>query len=238
MSKDSAADTGNGVPRWVWLWSLPLPFVIHLLAGALDQDRVFFDRWIESELGFIENLTVLVLVPATLLFLHTAVRFWRCTRTGVALWFALAALVCVGFGGEEASWGQHWFGWESPDYFEENNRQGETNFHNLDIQVGRTVKAILTLGIIIGGLILPLARKPAEAVASGSFIDAVLGTRSCVPAAFWVFFVRLIERLKTWFDIEWMILAVNLKELQELYIALFLFVYAWAMKKRSEKISQ
>lgn len=231
--KQPSAEIKPAVVASPWMWLLALPFVVHLSAGLLDSERVFFNRWIESELGLIENLTVLVLIPATIFLMQICTAHWSAGRKGLALWFFLAAMVCVGFGGEEASWGQHWFGWESPDYFEQNNRQGETNFHNFDIQVGRTVKAILTLGIIVGGFVLPLMRTGKRDDNDLGFIDSVIGTRDCVPAAFWVFLVRLIERLKTWFDLDWVILAVNLKELQELYIALFLFIYAWAIKRRT-----
>lgn len=224
--------TRKEIPKFVWVWLMCVPVIVHLGVGYLDKERSFFNRWIESELGIIENLTVLVLIPAAIMLMQTALIFWRRSRPILAIWFILAALVCIGFGGEEASWGQHWFGWESPEYFESNNRQGETNFHNFDIQIGRTIKAVLTLAIIVGGLVLPLSRKARDHQGAG-FIDSVVGTTSCVPVAFWVFFVRLIERFKTWFDLDWVILAVNLKELQELYIALFLFIYAWAVKLRS-----
>ena len=227
--------THEDIPKFFYLWLMCVPFVVHLGFGYFDKQRAFFDRWIESELGIIENLTVFVLLPAALMLLYTGKNYLRKSKVLLAIWFVLAALVCIGFGGEEASWGQHWFGWESPEYFESNNRQGETNFHNFDIQIGRTVKAVLTLAIIIGGLILPLVRKADMAHGDTRFIDNIVGTRSCVPVAFWVFFVRLIERFKTWFDLDWLILAVNLKELQELYIALFLFIYAWATMKRATK---
>ena len=57
-------------------------------------------------------------------------------------------------------------------------------------------------------------------------------TLVCVPAAAFVFGVRLVERCKTWFDLEWSLLDVNLKELQELYIAIFLLIYVWSVYKR------
>jgi len=49
------------------------------------------------------------------------------------------ALLFLGFGvfyivcaGEEISWGQRVFGWETPESFADANEQGETNLHNLE----------------------------------------------------------------------------------------------------------
>lgn len=41
------------------------------------------------------------------------------------------AIVLVFGGGEEASWGQQYFGWETPEPIAEQNEQDETNVHNL-----------------------------------------------------------------------------------------------------------
>jgi hypothetical protein len=223
------------LPRWIYLWCIPLPLVIQLVAGVVDRHGEFFVRWIESESGLIENGTALLLFPACFFATRLALRFSNRRNLANALWFAGVALLCFGFAGEEVSWGQHWWGWSSPEFFAENNRQGETNFHNLHIDFGRVVKSILTLLIIIGGLILPL-RQPPSVIASNNFdrfLDRVLPTIVCVPAAAFVLGVRLIERCKTWFDLEWTLLAVNLKESQELYIALFLLIYTWSAHRRA-----
>jgi len=218
----------------IWLWSIPLPLVIHLSARQIDSDNRFFPTWIESESGLIENATALLLLPATVLAIVLAVRCYAQFGRMFAVWFAGFALMCFGFAGEEVSWGQHWLGWSSPEYFAEYNRQGETNFHNLNIHFGRVVKTLLTLVIIIGGLILPLTRRAQarEALSPRRWSAAVVPTLVCVPAAAFVFGVRLVERCKTWFDLEWSLLDVNLKELQELYIAMFLLIYVWAAYKR------
>lgn len=229
------SDNHHDVAKLYALWLMPVPLVIHLLAKYLDTDGEIFHRWIESESGFIENGTVLLLIPAAIFLFIVTLRFWKNQQKSLAIWFLLAALVCVGFAGEEASWGQHWVGWQSPEYFEEHNRQGETNFHNLNIQFGRLVKSILTLMIIVGGLILPLTRNAAES--SESFFGWIVATRVSVAAASFVLLVRVVERLKTWFDLDWFLLTVNLKELQELYIAIFLFIYAWSIKIRTTTLS-
>jgi len=236
------------VSRVYSYWLMPVPIIVHLAAKLLDGEGQIFNRWIESEWGFIENGTVLLLIPAALFMLMAAWRYWQSTSHSnvgsqlnvnptnklVAVWFLLGAMVCIGFAGEEASWGQHWVGWESPEYFAENNRQGETNVHNLNKQLGRVVKSVLTIAIIIGGLIMPLTRENRSIYTTRNFTDHIQGTKVCVSAALFVLLVRLVERCKTWFDLDWAILAVNLKETQELYIAIFLLIYAWSIKLRTD----
>ncbi len=221
--------------RSVWLWCIPLPLLIQLGARQLCPQGEFFSKWIESESGLIENLTAVLLIPATIFAVGLALRFYRQLGIIYLFWFFLVALVCFGFAGEEISWGQHWLGWQSPDYFVAHNRQGETNFHNLNIHLGRIIKSILTLAIIVGGLIMPFRRRMRshEYTAKERFLDVVTPTVVCVPAAAFVFGVRLIERFKTWFDLDWSIIAVNLKESQELYIALFLLIYVLSARARA-----
>jgi hypothetical protein len=225
------------LPRSIWLWCVPLPLLIHLSMRQLDTKGDIFAKWIESESGFIENATALLLIPATIFALSVALRLYRQFGIAYLIWFTSVAVVCLGFAGEEISWGQHWLGWDSPDYFVENNRQGETNFHNLNIHLGRVVKSVLTLAIIVGGLIMPFRRRVRSPERTGipRFWDVVTPTLVCVPAAAFVLGVRLIERFKTWFDLDWGIIAVNLKESQELYIAIFLLIYAWSARVRASR---
>ena len=224
------------LPRSIWLWCVPLPLLIHLGARQMDVRGDFFSVWIESESGLIENATALLLIPAMVFALTLALRFYRQYEVAYLLWFISVALVCFGFAGEEISWGQHWLGWNSPEYFLENNRQGETNIHNLNIHFGRVVKSILTLAIIVGGLIMPFRQRaqPWDRRGFRRFLDQVAPTIVCVPSAAFVLGIRLIERCKTWFALDWAIIAVNLKELQELYIALFFLIYLWSVRVRAD----
>lgn len=52
-------------------------------------------------------------------------------RTKRNLWFLGLALLMFVCAGEEVSWGQRIFGWETPEALEKLNAQGETNIHNL-----------------------------------------------------------------------------------------------------------
>ncbi len=75
---------------------------------------------------------------------------------GLSLLVALAAL-------EEISWFQRVLGVQSPDFFRQNNRQSETNLHNLALGGASLHKVVLLKLIFIAGithnLILPLLAR-------------------------------------------------------------------------------
>jgi hypothetical protein len=72
---------------------------------------------------------------------------------------ALLGLVLFFGAGEEISWGQRLLGIQSPEYFKQNNLQGETNFHNLmlgDFKVNKWIFSIfLTVFLGIYILVIP-----------------------------------------------------------------------------------
>ena len=69
----------------------------------------------------------------------------------------IAALSCLYIAGEEMSWGQHFFHWNTPDYWAEVNCQQETNLHNTYAVFEKYPRAILELGVVIGGILIPIA---------------------------------------------------------------------------------
>lgn len=68
-------------------------------------------------------------------FVYLAVRFLKTKNLFPFLAVAFLALILFWMAMEEISWGQRIFGWETSDYFLENNMQGETNLHNLNTQL-------------------------------------------------------------------------------------------------------
>ena len=210
----------------IWLW-LPIGFALLQIAARLfDAGDGFYFTYFETEQGLVEIATALVLLPAALFGVRVGI------REGFSItgwWYLCVAAVCLGYFGEEVSWGQHWLGFESPEFFATHNRQGETNLHNLNIHLGRVAKSILTALIIVGALIVPPLRRR-----RGLDVDyRYWPSNVCVPTALLVFAVRLVERVKTWFDLDALpLMDMNLKELQEFYLALFLLMYTWSVARR------
>ena len=78
------------------------------------------------------------------------------------LWFhfvisSLIALTLLTITGEEISWGQRIFQWETTGFFYYHNVQGETNFHNLATQLFQNV--LYFIGGFVLLIILPFFRK-------------------------------------------------------------------------------
>ncbi|MGF1607815.1 MAG: hypothetical protein ACFCUQ_00350 [Kiloniellales bacterium] len=137
--------------------ALPLLFVAAPIATFLAApDYEIYARWFVGEHAFIEIVTVLV----ALWGLCHAVRALRqralFPRRFLAVWMGLFAVGFIYIAGEEASWGQHWLGFATPDWLESLNRQGEVNIHNLTKAGDRLPKTLIGAALVVGGLLGPL----------------------------------------------------------------------------------
>ena len=129
------------LPLWAFLY--PSGFAAALGRDALDGTGLF------------EHLTVLVLLPGIICGFCFAARIGDFRRRGfLALW----ALALLYFAGEEASWGQWYFGWQTPDWFLAANDQGETNLHNMSSWLDQKPRILIEVFIFIGGLLIPIYR--------------------------------------------------------------------------------
>ncbi|MDX9812017.1 MAG: hypothetical protein RBU28_06500 [Bacteroidales bacterium] len=86
--------------------------------------------------GILENITTSFLIISAILLIISAFRFKRkypgSEMPGwIIISLLISSLMLLLLAGEEISWGQHLFGFESRDIFTEINFQGETNIHNL-----------------------------------------------------------------------------------------------------------
>jgi hypothetical protein len=103
-----------------------------------------FSRYVVED-GVVEWFTVLGLLLG---FGVSITRFFR--LMGKRSWWFLAvtlalAIILVFGAGEEISWGQRILGIKSSEFFEKNNAQHETNFHNLIVDGVKLNKLIFSL---------------------------------------------------------------------------------------------
>lgn len=199
---DDATDPQAGrdraleLPSWLWI-GVP-PGIVVLIVGAKLIGEDVYDRWIRSEWGAIENLTVLYLAIAVVTGVLVLRRRRQLPSVWLARWYALLTLGCFYFLGEEASWGQHWFGWETPEGFAELNDQRETNLHNLgapDWLLDNLPRNLLSGLAVLGGILIPLRWRGRRRWPASDPKDWLWPTVVCIPAAIVASVVRIPTRV-------------------------------------------
>lgn len=94
---------------------------------------------------------------------------------GLTVFYALLFFMAAG---EEISWGQRIVGWESGEFFQQNNKQYETNLHNLvvgDVHLTKSLFGpVLTICILLYLVGLPLVYPKGGRIAA-------LADRMAVP---------------------------------------------------------
>ena len=212
---------------WLWLPLLLIP-VQFVLEWSFDADML---ARLHSEWGPHETAQTLILLAALFVVARALLGMDVRARPFVAAWVALAGLCLVYVTGEEVSWGQHLFGWATPENWAAINDQQETNLHNTSSWLDQKPRLLLELGVITGGLLIPLLRRiapralPAKftviyppswlAVTAGVFLACKLGDSLAESLGF-----NLFERVS---------------EVLELYLYWFVLLYLLHLSKTTRR---
>ena len=230
-SRTAVDDHRHEIPTRWWLL-LPIAFfVLRYAISVFTHKRNGLESWLIGELGLIENLTVLLLVMSILVTIYLIRQYGKDFQLAPRLFLVVFCIGCIYFAGEEASWGQHWFGWETGDYFLTNNDQRETNLHNTSVLLDRLPKALVSLSIFIGGVIIPLyCRRKLLKIDCKKPLWWLFPTWICLPTA-------LIATTATWpSKIERFTGTVfyfdQAQEMKEIYIAYFFLLFIVSLGRR------
>jgi hypothetical protein len=211
----------QGIPLAVFA----LPFLGFAIFGS--------DRFMKGEAGIIENLTVLFLV-ASIGFCISSISLANrlaLTQT-LKAWLVLMIMGAAYFALEEISYGQHMFGWGTADTWKELNDQDETNLHNVHALFDQVPRGLLTLGILIGGVILPLYRRFRNIeLLESNRLYWQWPTMDCITIGLMVILVRPFFSV---FEFEF----VNTGEIKEVLFALFILLYCVSIQIRLKQRSQ
>jgi hypothetical protein len=225
------------VPRWAFVTAAALTaswIVFFAIVAFTDSDAYW--RMLRKDgpdgAGLVENLTVLVLIPAILVAAYTLIRRWREFPSRlVALWLLAWAAACVYFAGEEISWGQWYFGWTAPDWITPLNDQDETNLHNISSWLDQKPRALVETFIVVAGLVAPIVLRAAPSLRRrlprADLLQWVFAPSLCWLAAAYFLLIRVSGGLPgTFFRLH------NSSELRELAVAWFLALYLTAYALR------
>ena len=221
------------LPSFLWLWApllvaVSLVFAFHLLS----QDA--YETWIGSEeTGLLEGAHAVI--PFVSAAFALALLISKISRHLPLLRVICVVLIAgnIYIGGEEASWGQHWFGWETSDEWSAINDQGETNLHNTSSWLDQKPRALLEIGVIVGGLVFPIV---------GYFYPALWNWKLSFFYPSPQFFVTALiaefsknsERLLSALGSDFRLFN-RASEVQETYFVWFLFLYVLLMYCRARR---
>lgn len=107
--------------------------------------------------GLVENISAVIFFITGVITAYKGFRVIKKSRNPLVLLilFTMSLLFFV-FAGEEISWGQRIFGFETNEFLEANNWQNEMNFHNLQTDV---FNILYHYGALVFLVIVPLLRR-------------------------------------------------------------------------------
>ena len=219
--------TATSSALW-WLW---LPLAVFLVLSLLYWwVPALYRTWFEGEQGLLELAQFALAVAAM------GVALWTLRAPGLKgkrplfAWVSLLALGCLYIAGEEVSWGQHLFFWQTPETWGALNDQNETNLHNISNLLDQVPRTLLELAVVFGGILLPLIMLRRPAIGRSKW-GVILPSLTLLPTAVLVELSRAPERLGELF-VGQSVFFVRPSEVQELYIIYFLLLYAVLLKRR------
>jgi hypothetical protein len=212
-----------------------ISYAAHFMLAGFDE--TLYPEYIDGEFGVTEMATLLCLGVA-MAFAVPALRM--AYRAGAYLLSAWVAVFLVGatyFLGEEASWGQHIIGWQTPEGWRSLNYQQETNLHNSEGFLGdildKIPRAGLTFCALVFGFVLPVWRSMRSVELSpGELWYWVLPTTACAAAGLFAALGSLpgkIDGLPPQFEFDY-------GEIKELLLSQFLMIYAMSLAHRLRQV--
>ena len=220
--------TAEQLPVLLYLW-MPL-VVAAVLALTWHLNPAFYRAYMVGEIGILEATHVLVpLISIVICLRILALPEVRADRL-VFTWILLGMLGSLYMAGEEASWGQHYAGWLTPENWQAINDQGETNLHNTSSWLDQKPRTLLEIGVIVGGILIPLAALRWPSIRDGRFA-IFLPPLVCLPVALIGEIAKMWERLQSKGLWEFVIFY-QASEVQELYLSLFILLYLVVFRNR------
>jgi len=214
-----------------WWW-LGVPLFVAVAAPVIYAiDRDFYDEAINQEgWGLLELLHVVIPLAAFVLALailrHPLVR----RSSFLRLWIGVAALGSLYIAGEEASWGQHLIGWDTPERWQAINDQNETNLHNISSWLDQKPRGLLLIGIFVGGIILPLA-MPYLRFLRASRVLLIVPPKALMPTAVLALVYYVVRDLQPLMP-EARFMVTRPSEVEETFIYLFILFYLIVVRRR------
>ncbi len=223
-------------PGWSesWWW-LGIPLAVALfVTGSYGPDAEWHRRWVTAESGILETAQFILMVIGFAIAVQLLLDPFVRRRPLVLAVTVLAALACLFIGGEEVSWGQHIFFWQDPNLVTAVNDEGELSLHNMNKGFERTPRALLEIGVFVGGLLVPLLCAYAPRLRQ-SRMSLFLPAAALVPTALFAALFKGGDLLAK-YHLAAVGLAARPSEVTEFYLYFFMLAYLIVFDRRIREL--
>jgi hypothetical protein len=221
-----ACDPGRS-EAWWWL-GLPIAAAL-IIVGSYAIDPHWNGRWMTGESGILETAQFIFMVIGLAIAVQLLFSPFVRRRPLVLAVAAVAALACLFIGGEEVSWGQHIFFWQDPSLVSAVNDEGEFSIHNVNKGFERAPRAVLEIGVLIGGLIVPAVCAYMPRLRQ-SRLALFLPSAALVPTALLMLLFKFDSSFAKYLG-EGSV-AARSTEAVEVYLYFFVFAYLAIFERR------
>ena len=239
----------NNINPILWIYFPIFIPLIFIFVKKINMD--FFVTFFTSENGIIENGTFLILLLAIIISISSLkIIKKKFRKKKLFIFIMLFTISLIYFAGEEINWGQHWFHWNAPLFFEVYNEQyigdtSETNFHNITSWFDQKPRIILTLFVLVGGILCPFYFN--KKININNLKHWIFPKIYCFPTSLVCLFFYILDNSykilcygKPGIDITCryipQLFIFRTSEIIELYFALFLLIYILSINLKLKKI--
>lgn len=219
------------VPSFWWV-VLPVAVPLALVTYAFLEPAAYRTYLQGEDAGILEFLHALLPLAAAAIAVRLLVMPKIRRDPLIAAWLGLFVVGGVYLGGEEASWGQHYFGWATPEGWSQINKQQETNLHNTSFFFDRLPRIVVTVGILVGGLVLPVLKLRGSRLIPARF-DFVVPPLALTVLALVFAVGEIYGGLSEYVPAVEAVTKFRPGEMQENFIVAFLFFYMIFLWRRA-----
>lgn len=213
----------------LWLWFPLGAFFIFTSAEFLLSSGHY--AIFVGENGPLEFMQVFIMAIVIILAFKGLLKSIRTKETLLIVLYAVAAAGSIFVTGEEVSWGQHIFKWATPETWMAVNDQQETNLHNTTSWLDQKPRLLLEIGVIFGGIILPLISRYKAGLFPVWFRPLIPDLRFAVCALCFLF-IKVFDKVG---DFTEFVLYKRASEMTEMYIYYFIALYLFHLLQGQQK---
>lgn len=224
--------TSSRITDLLVIWAAPLLAPVMILA-AWSAGPEAFEVWISSDTSVFEHSVGFVLLLALLVGLFTLFTRDLKPYPGLRPWLIAWCLGIAYFLGEDMNWGQHLFGWQSPDFFLEHNKELETNLHNIGPWFNQWPRMVVRVWILVAGFLVPLAWSWPRRATAKFVPEQLWPVRRTMWLALAAVLIPTLETVvKIIFGEDQGGVPIRFSEVEEFFFAWFFLLYAAGLSSR------